>query len=154
MIITKHSFCIHMQPHIVQLFLYPDIFHGFIHIFSGRQLGRKFSLHKLIVLHFYQIHCTAAMLKKCKLVDPAAGSSNTPCSKGVNITDWRVLHTVCDMSNGHLKNCLPQDINILNLESGEGIGRSMKSSRAVWFKSCRNKFDKQKLQIWQILNQA
>ena len=43
-------------------------------------------------------------------------------------------------------NCLPESINIVRLDSGEGIEVTLKSNKAVWHKRCMNKFDKQKLQ--------
>lgn len=43
-------------------------------------------------------------------------------------------------------NCLSEDISIRRLDNGEGVEATLQSNKAVWHKSCRNRYDNQKLQ--------
>ena len=42
--------------------------------------------------------------------------------------------------------CVPLGINIMRLDDGDGIEKTLQKNNGAWHKTCRNKFDKQKLQ--------
>jgi hypothetical protein len=113
------------------------------------------------------------------LIDPGEGtSSRAQCPQAPAVTNWQ-LCVICQQDTAenlvdpgkgmyrgsgkgcgykllaenilefHKINCLSEDINIVRLDSGEGIEVTLKSNKAVWHKSCRNRFDNQKLQCAQ-----
>ena len=115
------------------------------------------------------------MYKKCKLIECVSENSKASSSRPHNVTNWK-LCVICQQTTseklvdpgqnqwrGNDKqcgfkmlalnisefqniNCVPLDLDISRLDYGEGIEANLKSNGAVWHKSCRNRFDNQKLQ--------
>ena len=116
------------------------------------------------------------MSRKCKIIDAGEGaSSERQCPEKTALIDWK-LCAICQQDTeekldnpsiakyrGSDKECgyklfaenilefhqidaLPEDIDIVKWDSGDSIEATLRTNQAVWHKSCRNRFDKQKLQ--------
>lgn len=82
--------------------------------------------------------CAICQQDTCeKLLDPSNVLGKRQCG-------YKLLaETLSDFSD---LECLPEDLQLGRLDNGNGIEDTLKQNHAVWHKSCRNRFDKQKLQ--------
>ena len=108
-----------------------------------------------------------SMSKQCKLVDPGEGcSSQAQSAQSDTDTNWDLCalcqedtkERLVSPQEGSYKaiaeciqefqklNCLPYNINVDRLAKDGGIEATLITNNAKWHKTCRNRFDNQKLQ--------
>lgn len=112
------------------------------------------------------------MSKSCRIVVPESSTSSS--RQAPRVTDWtlcvicqqdttkKITNPAVDKYRGsgkecgyrllaenlldfHKVNCLPPEVAISRLDSGNGVANTLMENNAVWHKTCRNKFDSYKL---------